>query len=320
MISIFGASVTQQKNGYAEILATSLAEPVSIHGYGGMHLNNAAICFLDEVIQKKPSVCLIDWFSTGYTEINKQTADSIEYLILKLSEINCKVIFLFFPFKDDKPRESFYLFCKEIIDERGCECFDIRPFFSNIDKKLILRDDVHTTPYGSKFYAKILKNELNDKIDFITVPKLDSLNNHLKPKKLSVEKIFTDRIKLNGHCKIIGFLLTIGPHSGCVKIINENDFYTENIKDAWCNFNRKHFNISFELYGEACIDILQSNYSLKNKLIIHDIYFSGERLVIKNLNEGKRISYLPLKTRNFFSRLEQRLRSAKKLFLKMICK
>ena len=38
-----------------------------------MHLNNAAVCFIDEVIAQKPSYCFFDWFSTEYIKINDDT-------------------------------------------------------------------------------------------------------------------------------------------------------------------------------------------------------------------------------------------------------
>jgi len=41
MIAIFGASVTQQKNGYAYKLSSKIKGKVKIFGHGGMHLNNA---------------------------------------------------------------------------------------------------------------------------------------------------------------------------------------------------------------------------------------------------------------------------------------
>ena len=46
MIAVFGASITQQKTGYAARLNDKLNHPVSVYGYGGMHLINAGICFI----------------------------------------------------------------------------------------------------------------------------------------------------------------------------------------------------------------------------------------------------------------------------------
>jgi len=60
MISIFGASVTQQKTGFAYKFKEKVKHPVQVFGYGGMHLNNAAICFIDKVIETKPRYCFID--------------------------------------------------------------------------------------------------------------------------------------------------------------------------------------------------------------------------------------------------------------------
>lgn len=307
MISIFGASVTQQKDGYAKYLSNNLSDQVSIHGYGGMHLNNAAICFLNEIIQKHPDVCLIDWFSTGYTETNYEAESCIEYLIYRLSEINCKPIFLFFPHEQDDLRLPFYSFCKNIINKKGAIYIDIRPYINMKKLNGILKDDVHTTNNGSRLYAKIIHNQLAKVL--INHQKKVAFTSFLKPKKILVEKTFNNRIELRGNCRIIGFLLTIGPHSGKVNIVNGDTNYCENINDRWCSFNRKHFNISFSITGKACINIVQSPVDKKRyKLIVHEVYFSGENLKIENINDGKRINYLSLKIGNLISRIKQRLR------------
>lgn len=60
MISIFGASVTQQKDGYAVQLRSILSEKIEIFGFGATHLNNAGICHLADASKNKPKYCLID--------------------------------------------------------------------------------------------------------------------------------------------------------------------------------------------------------------------------------------------------------------------
>jgi hypothetical protein len=115
MIVVFGASVTKQKNGFTTKLYKYFNHPIKVFGYGGMHLNNAAVCFIDEVIAEKPSYCFIDWFSSEYIKINDEAVQYIDTLINKCSSINCKPIFLFFPFKDYPGRDDFHLFCKSIL-------------------------------------------------------------------------------------------------------------------------------------------------------------------------------------------------------------
>ena len=100
MIAVFGASITQQKTGYAARLNDKLNHPVSVYGYGGMHLINAGICFIDKFVVESPAYCFVDWFSTAYNEINDDTIQYIDTIIYKFSKINCKPIFLFLPHKN----------------------------------------------------------------------------------------------------------------------------------------------------------------------------------------------------------------------------
>lgn len=65
VIAFFGASVTQQKNGYARKLTKKLCQKENIFGYGGCHLKNAGIIFINKVLEIKPTICFIEWFSTG---------------------------------------------------------------------------------------------------------------------------------------------------------------------------------------------------------------------------------------------------------------
>ena len=90
MIAVFGASITQQKTGYAARLNDKLNHPVRVFGYGGMHLINAGICFIDKVVVESPAYCFVDWFSTAYNEINDDTIQYIDTIVYKFSKIKCK--------------------------------------------------------------------------------------------------------------------------------------------------------------------------------------------------------------------------------------
>ena len=171
MIAVFGASVTQQKNGYATKLQKYFNHPIKVFGYGGMHLNNAAICFIDEVIAPKPSYCFIDWFSSEYISINDEAVQLIDILINKCSSINCKPIFLFFPRKDDIPvRNDFYLFCKSILNKRKIFFIDVGAEIETHDINKVLRDTIHTTEYGSNLYGKVIYEKFMENRDNISVP------------------------------------------------------------------------------------------------------------------------------------------------------
>ena len=261
MIAVFGASVTQQKNGFATKLNEHFNIPIKIFGYGGMHLNNAAICFIDEVMNEKPSYCFFDWFSTGYNESNDQTVQYINTLLNKCSKINCKPIFLFLPFKDNSNKSNFHCFCKSILHDKKVFFIDVNTELYKYDINKILKDNVHTTEYGSNLYSKIIYKKFKENKDNIMTPNGVSETQYTCIKKTTVNKEFKSFLKLRGNCEIIGFNCTIGPHSGLIKIaINGSEPYTNNTWDRWCHYNRRHFNLSMRISEKAQINILQTYF------------------------------------------------------------
>lgn len=73
-ICFFGASVTQQskESGYVilfnELLKQNDLNNLNIiqKGFGSMHITDAGICKINEVIDENPSYAFLDWFSTCY--------------------------------------------------------------------------------------------------------------------------------------------------------------------------------------------------------------------------------------------------------------
>ena len=71
-IIFYGASVTQQsgQSGFVPtfknmIDLNQLEYNIIQKGYGSMHLYDAGIIKIDNIINENPSYCFIDWFSTG---------------------------------------------------------------------------------------------------------------------------------------------------------------------------------------------------------------------------------------------------------------
>lgn len=95
-IACFGASVTQQNNGYSDKLSILFKKKINKFGYGGEHLFPSGMIFIDEVLKTNPNVCFIDWFSTGYLNLDNNTIDALNTINYKFSKANCKLIFLFF--------------------------------------------------------------------------------------------------------------------------------------------------------------------------------------------------------------------------------
>jgi len=316
MITVFGASLTQQKTGYASYLSSKLNQPVKVFGYGGMHLKDAGICFIDKVLEVNPSYCFIDWFSTAYKDTNKETIEYIDTIIHKFTINKCKLIFLFFPRTDDSEREEFYLFCKRYLEKKKIFYIDISLEINHNKLNSILRDIVHTTDYGSSLYASKISKIFKMERENILFPKNIRETKYSYINHIVVEKIFDDTLILNGNCQIIGFYLTVGTHSGIVEVDNGKNIQKYNTWDIWCTYPRKHFSLSFFVKDITKIKILNDEFDTSNckidfdftkvrkKLVIHNIYYIGDYLEVININNGKRINKIQI----FFNKNIRRIK------------
>ena len=290
IISFFGASVTQQINGYAKKLSYKLIDDdVHIFGYGGNHINDAGICFIDNVLNKNSNYCFIDFFSTAYTKTDEDTIEILDTIVYKLTQNNCKIIFLFFLNIAHNERIDFYNFIKKYIVSKNLFYIDLNDFFT-YDISLCY-DLVHTTELGSSLYADKIYDVFQKNKDIIQYPvNIEKTKFCDNIKVLNVNKIFNDVVILEGECLIIGFYLTIGPKSGVVEI-NNNKY---SIWDQWCHYDRPHFNLHKLLVKDKLeIKILQENidYSTCRRTIIEtdvlkelniiDIYYIGNKLNIQ---------------------------------------
>lgn len=186
-ICFFGASVTQQSKGYAALLKEELSENVKVFGFGGMHLKDAGVCYIDKVLEWHPSICFVDWFSTGYKECSKKTEELIDTIIYKFTKASCKLIFLFFPYKEQE-REEFYQFCKEFLQKRKIAFIDVDEQVRE-DRETILRDLIHTNDYGSRVYADIIKESYKKMQDQLVLPTEIYDTKYTKIKSIDVELV-----------------------------------------------------------------------------------------------------------------------------------
>lgn len=302
MIAIFGASVTEQKEGYAKKLEVLLEEPVQINGYGGMHINNAGICYIDNILKLKPSYCFVDWLSTQYREESNVVIECIETIVYKLKSIHSKPIFLFFPRTDDDDRGGFYSVCKNYMDKKKIDYIDVGSFIKDTPLRDILVDSVHTNVYGSHLYAEVIYKEFkrikSSGLRLFSPPK----TRYIDMKNIIVNKVFDKTVVLFGDCEIIGFELTVGPHSGLVEIRDDiNQSIKENTWDIWSHYLRKHFHLAMVVKGRIYINILEEKFDTsqcrreydfsleKKKLIVHKIYYIGNALSVENINDGSEI-------------------------------
>ena len=278
IISFFGASVTQQKSGYAVFLSNKLLnDETHIFGYGGNHIDDAGICF-------------IDFFSTYYISINDLTLEYLDTIIYKLTKSNCKIIFLFFLNEFHNDRIQFYTFIKTYLKLQNLYYIDMNDFLEYNTE--LMRDSFHPSELGSEKYAKIIYDHFQKDKDKIEYPINITKTKYCEDiKVLNVNRIFNDTILLEGNCFIIAFYLIIGKKSGIVEINKER--YP--IWDQWCHYDRNHFNLKKILVKDNLeIKILQDNldYStcrreiteldINKELNIIYIYYIGDSLRIVN--------------------------------------
>ena len=96
-LAFFGASVTQQSSGYVSKIDELSNNTYQIlrRGYGSMHLYDAGVCFIDDIIDEKPDYCFLDWFNTGFILTDmKRLSTYLDSIIRKIYLNNCIPIFL----------------------------------------------------------------------------------------------------------------------------------------------------------------------------------------------------------------------------------
>lgn len=234
-IAFYGASVTQQRNGFADYFSKMTSAKVYKFGFGGNHLKDAGICFIDKVVKVHPDICFADWFSTAYTGDDGNLELYIDAIAYKLQKIGCRVIFLFLPNKNlaEDAWKNMYFSAKNYLKKQGLEYICIDELLSNCPIEELLRDDIHSTPKGSFLYAEKI-------VEYLQMEKTCGKAAGIMPNLYSeiavlpVKRGFRDEVILEGNCRIQGFYLQIGPWSGIVNISSDTFSLKENTWDRWC--------------------------------------------------------------------------------------
>lgn len=301
-IVFYGASVTQQRNGYVNHFAKLSKAKVLKLGFGGMHLNDAGICFIDKVVELKPEICFVDWFSTAYSNQDSNLELYIDAIAEKLLKVDCRVIFLFLPNKRNAKEcdwENLYSCAKNHLKKQGLEYIPLDEILSGYPIEEILRDEIHTTKKGSRLYAEAIYDYLQNHPQ---LPKAEVKPNiYSSISALPVKRGFDKELILEGDCHIQGFFLKIGPWSGIVDISTSKLSKKENTWDWWCYYGRDHFSFNLPIGGRATFTISDESFDTsecrdkfdfskyKKKLVIHEIYYYGGSL--KLCTKGSRFSY-----------------------------
>lgn len=164
----YGASVTAQKNetGYFQQLeklsCTAHFDSIEKVAFGASQFEYAGYSYMQDVLDKKPDICVIDWLTPSMPGFNEFKIDLLNYALLS---INCLPVWVFFPRVNNfnnlpksfgQVRDSAKNFSIDFLDLRN-----EMPNFVEEPQKY-LRDAVHTTIDGAKCYAKVINNELEN--------------------------------------------------------------------------------------------------------------------------------------------------------------
>lgn len=272
-IAFFGASVTQQKEGYTYEFMKLTTNGIScnVFGYGSMHIYDAGLCFLNTVIESKPNYCFIDWFSTGYK--NRYIKKYLDAIVYQLNRIECIPIFLLFDRMDmDNERLAMYSVVREYASYHN---IDVIEMYNNMNINEMLRDTVHTNEMGAKFYANTIYKHFMDSIyskkpvSGQVIPEIIP-NNFCNIKCLEYCKTVYSKLVLCGEAQLIGIYQIVGPHTPLLKI-NDKQI---NIWDMWCYYERNCIKIN-GMIRKSCdmtIEICPDDYERatnSNNIIPH---------------------------------------------------
>ena len=269
-IVCFGASVTRQTNGYVDYLSNFLENEIYKEGYGSMHLKDAGICFLDKIISYKPGYCLIDWFSTSKTDYGNQIIKYLDAITYKLLGNNIEPIFLLFPISIMlETRVEMYNHIREYAKKYKIHIIDICNISAeeNINTTNLLKDYVHTSQYGSVYYAKkialYIKNYVLN-IDNKTILPKENKYSNIKEFVFPIQ--VNDFIEIEIDDELIGIYQKIGPYSDSVSIYDNEIrlLNTQNIWDVWCHYERETIKIEIFSPGKYLIKLNNNSVNKNN--------------------------------------------------------
>lgn len=249
----FGASVTAQShgNGYYEYLATALRDRgrfVERKAFGSCHLDDAGFYAIHEIDFSLYQFCFLDWNTTGLSEFSP---DKLCYVMRSMLERLCIPVIMILPqdrnLLADRSAERQMI---ELAQSARIPLIDLRDGFVSHD---LLRDHVHTTPEGAKYYAERLLNYI-EKVLTWNINNAEEMLRAVKDALPSTEFRFfkddTTRIVEEGQRLMIQYAgamsateilfdMIIGPFSPVVEIeINGQQFRSISIWDPWCHYER----------------------------------------------------------------------------------
>jgi len=290
VIHVFGASVTSQKNGYAQLLKEKLESfgnfSVNIFAYGGMHLQDAGVCVIDEVLESNPDICFFDWFSTGFLPELEELYIYLDTITRKCYDKNCRLIFLLLPRNPfEEGREKMYQNVIAYAKEHTIEYIDISQNYRKIsDDNDILRDSIHTNENGSQMYFDLVFHFLSKNLrKQPSISKVPAKNKYSEIQSTTVSIEATNFIRISGPTEVY-FMTKRGPYSSIIMINKDEEV---NTWDSWCHYERDSLlNLIALPKKENLIEVSdkvidkrsarQQVPDCQKKLIIKKMYYIGE--------------------------------------------
>jgi hypothetical protein len=298
-IVCFGASVTRQKNSYADYLQNLLQYNIYKEGYGSMNLSDAGVCFLNKIIKYNPEYCLIDWFSTAKTDYGNQIIKYLDGVVYKLLTHNIQPIFLLFPISIMlDSRIEMYKYVQEYAKKHNIHVIDIysKSIEDKINTSSLIKDYVHTTPFGAEYYAKQIALYINNFI-------LGSNNKIIIPEKNKYsdvkEFIFPICVKnfleIEIDDELVGVYQAIGPYSDSVSVFDVygNLLDKQDVWDVWCHYERETIKIQISKPGRYLIKLNNNSVNKSNSKQSFDFTeYNKNILNLKNFYFTKNLSIL----------------------------
>ena len=165
----FGASVTQQGvnhktgeiTGYIpwikkQVKDEGLNLQVESIAAGSSHFDSAGYALLPKILRAKPDLLILDWHTTGLASFSRILWHSFLSTCL---DRHIPVVIAILPRKSiyiSKEKRSNQLQAEQVM----CDFVQVLDGyeFKNFSPEIHLRDEVHTTPEGGRFYASNILN------------------------------------------------------------------------------------------------------------------------------------------------------------------
>ena len=244
-IAFFGASVTAQsgEGSYVQALQKMLPHTEILQfGFGACHLDDAGFYKLDAVLAAKPDRVVLEWNTTGLDFFNPQKLDAIVHRVLGSGAL---VAFLILPRRDSigsqtRPAE---VQIREICRRHDIPLLDLR---SGFEPDGLLRDMVHTTPDGARYYAACVASWATGQFGAPSGFSVAAPAILCREVLLETEVTLHQGLRLGFSCmqsplEELVVAVTVGPNLVDLEVEVEGSVRRLSFVDRWCYYEREMF-------------------------------------------------------------------------------